>query len=56
MDSPRTTWPTWATEAFEERAAIHEYDAHLPREDAERKAESAVLVDMAQRAAGKRGS
>lgn len=55
MDSPaRTTWPTWALEAFAERSAIHEFDAHLQREDAERKAEAAVLLEMAQRAAGKR--
>lgn len=50
MDAPRATWPAWALEAFAERAAIMEYLANLPREDAERKAEAAVLLEMAQRA------
>ncbi len=50
----RITWPAWAREAFDERAAIHEYDANLTRADAERKAEAAVLLEMAQRAAGKK--
>lgn len=51
--SARNAWPAWARYAFDERAGILEYCANLPRADAERKAEAAVLLEMAQRAAGK---
>lgn len=35
-------WPLAAREAFEERAAIKEFDGRLPRQQAEREAEEEV--------------
>lgn len=48
----RAGWPLWAREAFEERAAIMEYDGGLERADAERKAEEAIRLELAQRVVG----
>lgn len=55
MGAARASWPDWAREAWEERSAIMEWDGGLDRADAERKAEAAIILEMAQRAAGKRG-
>lgn len=41
-------WPVWARDAYEERAAIMEYDARLPLSVAEAEAERMVRV-QAQR-------
>ncbi len=38
----RADWPEAAREELEERAAILEFEAGLPREEAERKAEELV--------------
>lgn len=35
-------WPAAAREAYEERAAIKEFDGGIPREQAEREAEAEV--------------
>lgn len=39
-DAPIRHWPADLREAFEERAAIREFDGGFPREEAERKAEA----------------
>lgn len=45
--SPPPDWPAWRVEAFEERAAIREYDGGQPRAEAERAAllEAAALPE-----------
>jgi hypothetical protein len=48
----RASWPDWAVEAWEERSAIMQWDGGMSRADAERKAEAAIILEMAQRAAG----
>lgn len=44
MTLPRLVkwWPAEAREAFEERAAIKEFDGGMPRDQAEREAEAEV--------------
>lgn len=51
--SARNAWPDWARYAFDERAAIMHFDGGLSLEDAERKAEAAVLLELAQRTANR---
>lgn len=48
---PAPRWPSWAREEYEERAAIYEYDAGLPRREAEGRAKAELLGLMKRRAA-----
>lgn len=43
MSDAPVTWPVWARESWEERAAILEYEAGLDRETAEKTATRMVL-------------
>lgn len=42
--APTEPWPVWAVEAFEERAAIMEFDGGLSRSEAERRARTSVQL------------
>lgn len=44
-----TDWPADAREAFEERAAIVEYEAHRSRKEAERMAEEMVRNEWSRK-------
>jgi hypothetical protein len=52
----RADWPEAAREELEERAAILQFEANLPREEAERKAEELVRAAWGPLAPGGQGS
>lgn len=54
MSPPIASWPAWAQEAYAERAAIMHFDGGLDLAEAKRKAEAAIILEMAVRAAAPR--
>ena len=44
-------WPTWARDAYEERASILEYDSRLPLSVAEAEAERMVRAEAKNKSA-----
>jgi hypothetical protein len=49
LPASRAAWPSWAKEQFQERAAIIEMDAQMPRAVAEYYAEMDVRKQAADR-------